>query len=265
MPMQIPNGLVEAVRQRQAVLFAGAGMSYPALGILGRHVRDEIAKDILNDYPDYEVADRTFEDVCDEYVALNDRTSLVNRLADLIDQHAAPTPNHVAAVKAFRFIVTTNWDLLFESAYRSIKQHYQVLASNADAPNFNYDQHNLLKIHGSADRPLTLVATSEDYESYPDTHKQLLDRVAELVHNNTVLFVGYAIRDEHVRRLLTHIRRERGAWARRAYAVGFFDAVRTKLLDKRNIQAINVQKPTNELDSGIDSFMAELNRRAGVV
>ena len=64
--------------------------------------------------------------------------------------------------------------------------------------------------------------------------------------------------------LLTHIRRERGAWARRAYAVGFFDAVRTKLLDKRNIQTINVEKPTNELDSGIDSFMAELNRRAGV-
>jgi hypothetical protein len=70
------------------------------------------------------------------------------------------------------------------------------------------------------------------------------------LYSNTVLFVGYALRDEHVRRLLTHIRRQRGPWARRAYAVGYFDAVRVRLLDKRNIQAINVERPTNELASG---------------
>jgi hypothetical protein len=169
MAMHVPNALVEATKQRQVVLFAGAGMSYGALGILGRDVRDAIANDIKKDYPDYDASWRSFEDVCDEYVALNDRQTLVNRLAGLIDQNAKPMANHVAAVKAFRFIVTTNWDLLFEAAYRQIGQHYQVLSSNADAPNFNYDSHNLLKIHGSVDRPLTLIATSEDYEAYPDT------------------------------------------------------------------------------------------------
>jgi hypothetical protein len=264
MPIRIPNGLVDAVKQRQAVLFAGAGMSYPALGILGSHVREAVGAEIQKDYPDYVPSERSFEDVCDEYVALNDRIGLVNRLAGLIDQNARPTPNHIAAVKAFRFVVTTNWDLLFEAAYRQIGQHYQVLASEQDAPNFNYDQHNLLKIHGSADRPLTLVATSEDYESYPDTHTQLTNRVSELLHNNTVLFVGYAVRDEHVRRLLTHIRRQRGSWARRAYAVGYFDSVRTHLLGTRKIEAINVDRPTNQLASGIEDFMPELIRRAGI-
>ena len=149
MPIQIPNGLVEAVKQRQAVLFAGAGMSYPALRILGSHVRDEIGKDIKKDYADYEPSQRSFEDVCDE--------------------------------------------------------------------------------------------------------------------NNTVLFVGYGLRDEHVRRLLTHIRRQRGTWARRAYAVGYFDEPRTKLLDKRNIQALNVAGPTNQMDSGIDVFMSDLIQKAGIV
>jgi hypothetical protein len=232
---------------------------------LGSHVRQEIGKDIKKDYTDYEPSERSFEDVfCDEYVALNDRISLVNRLAELINQFAEPTPNHVAAVKAFRFIVTTNWDLLFEAACRRIGYPYQVLSRNEDAPNFNYDQHNLLKIHGSVDQPLTLIATSEDYEGYPDTHAQLLIRLTELLYNNTVVFVGYALRDEHVRRLLSYIRRQRGAWARRAYAVGYFDAVRSRLLDKRNIQAINVYRPTNELDSGIENFMPELIARAGI-
>ena len=113
MPINIPYGLVQAVKQRQAVLFAGAGMSYPALGILGSHVRNVIGNDIKYNYPQYEPSQRSFEDVCDEYEALNDHNILVNRLAGLIDQNAAPTQNHIAAVKAFRFIVTTNWDLLF--------------------------------------------------------------------------------------------------------------------------------------------------------
>lgn len=253
--MRIPNALVEAVGQRQAVLFAGAGISLPAIGVSGITVRNEIGRKIQNDYPSYDVSSRSLEDVCDEYVALNDRIRLVNAIAALIPQNALPLPSHVAAVRAFRYIVTTNWDLLFEAAYKQINQHYQVLAREEDAPNFSYDQHNLLKIHGSADSPLTLIATSEDYEIYPDTHRKLLDRIADLLNNNTVLFVGYGLRDEHVRRLLARIRVEKGVWGRRAYAVGFFDEVRTKLFDKRNIDVLSYEA---------DAFLPELVSRAGV-
>jgi hypothetical protein len=256
--MRIPNALVEAVKQRQAVLFAGAGISYPSVGILARHVRDAIGSEIKKDYNEYDYDVRSLEDVCDEYVAITDRITLVNRLAALIPQNAIPTPNHVAAVKAFRFIVTTNWDLLFEAAYREIGQGYNVLSVSADAPQFNYDQHNLLKIHGSVDKPLTLVATSEDYEGYVTTHKDLLDRITELLYNNTILFVGYGLRDEHIRQLLTRIRLQRGTWTRRAYAVGYFDQVRTRLLHQRNIEALSVSGPTNNPDSGLESFMTEL-------
>jgi hypothetical protein len=129
-----------------------------------------------------------------------------------------------------------------------------VLSSEDDAPNFNYDQHNLLKIHGSADRPLTLVATTDDYESYADTHPRLLDRVADPLFNNAVLFVGYGLRDEHVRRLLSRVRRQRGEWARRAYAVGYYDEVRKKLLGSRNIQVI---------EGDADDVLVELFARAG--
>lgn len=196
--MQIKAALVDAVRSRQAVLFAGAGISLKAIGFGGLHVRDQLGTQIRRDYPSYDYDSRSVEDVCDEYAALNDRITLVDRLAALIPQDKEPQESHVAAVKTFRFIVTTNWDLLFEAAYRKINQHYQVLCQEADAPMFNYDQHNLLKIHGSADRPVSLVATTDDYENYAETHARLLDKVADLLENNTVLFVGYGLRDEHV-------------------------------------------------------------------
>jgi len=69
---------------------------------------------------------------------------------------------------------------------------------------------------------------------------------------------------EHLRRLLTFIRKRRGPWAKRAYAVGYFDAVRTRLLDKRNIQVINLERPTNALDSGLEAVMPDLLARAGI-
>lgn len=253
--MQIKGTLVDAVRNRQAVLFAGAGISWKAIGFGGSYIRDQLGMQIKRDYPDYDYPGRSVEDVCDEYMVLNDRIALVDRLAALIPQNKAPQQSHVAAVKTFRFIVTTNWDLLFESAYRQINQHYQVLSQDADAPMFNYDQHNLLKIHGSADRPASLVATTDDYENYAETHARLLGKVADLLQNNTVLFVGYGLRDEHVRHLLSQIRRQRQQWTRKAFAVGFFDEVRTKLLASRQIEVITADA---------DEFLVELMNQAGI-
>lgn len=254
--MAIPQALVSAVRDRRAVLFAGAGLSYGTLKVGGLELRDAIGAKIAEDYPKYDITSRSVEDVCDEYVAINDYKGLVNALAEAIPQNAPPSRGHLAAVRSFRFIVTTNWDLLFEAAYSQIGQGRQILASEEDVPNFNYDQHNLLKIHGTVDRPLTLVATTDDYEGYADTHAGLLGRVGELLTNNTVLFVGYGLRDEHVRRLLATIRRRGGRWTQKAYAVGFYDEVRTKLLASRGIDVL----PYDAHD-----FLDELANRAAAV
>lgn len=254
--MLIPNALISAVRDRQAVLFAGAGLSFGTLGVSAFDLRDAIGALIGNDYPGYDHSTRSLEDVCDEYVAINDRIGLVNELAARIPRNTVPSKGHTAAVESFRFIITTNWDLLFEGAYNGIGQGHQVLSSEGDAPNFNYDQHNLLKIHGSIDHPLTLIATTDDYESYADTHPGLLEKVGDLLNNNTVLFVGYGLRDEHMRRLLATIRRKRGEWDRRAYAVGFFDEVRTKLLGSRNIQVI---------EADAQEFLPELAKRVAAL
>lgn len=236
--MQTPAGLIDAVRQRRAVLFAGAGISYNAVKVGGLELRNWIGAEIQKDHPNYDFTNRSLEDVCDEFAALHDRPRLVDLLADQIPQDVDPLSSHIAATETFRFIITTNWDLLFEAAYRKIGQRYQILIEESDAPMFNYDQHNLLKIHGSIDRPRSLICTTEDYEGYADTHLQLLDRVGDLIYNNTVLFVGHGLRDEHVRRLLYQIRRKRGDLQRRNYVVGFYDEVRTRLLESRKMEVI---------------------------
>lgn len=236
--MRLPSALVDAAKQRKLVLFAGAGISYDSIGVGAVDLRDAVGAAIQQDYPTYDYTKRSLEEACDEYEMLNDRPTLVDFLAGRIPQSAPPLPSHVAAVGLFRFIVTTNWDLLFEAAYAQINQHRQILVQESDAPMFSFDQHNLLKIHGSADRPSSLVCTTNDYEGYPDTHTQLLDRVADLVYSNTVLFVGHGLQDEHLRRLLYQLRRQRGDMQRRSYVVGFYDEVRKKLLESRKMEVI---------------------------
>ena len=239
--ISIPGVLVEAVVARQAVLFAGAGISRSILGLDGSSLKNKIAESIQEDFEDYDATGRTLEQVADDYAALNDKRALVNRFAMAIRQDAAPASSHLAAVKCFRFIVTTNWDLLFERAYQAEKIHHQVLVQDADAPNFNFDNHNLIKLHGSVDRPLTIISTADDYENFPDTHANLLNQVAALLSANTVLFVGYGLADEHIRRLLAGTRIMGGAWGGRAFAVmgaGFSDEVRRRVLETRKIETL---------------------------
>jgi hypothetical protein len=247
---------VDAVRNRQAVLFAGAGVSWQANGVGGLHLRDRFGDQIGRDYPTYDYAQRSLEDVCDESAVVNGRPAPVDKLASLIPQDREPQDSHIAAVKSFRFIVTTNWDLLFERACQKVGQHFQVLSQDADAPLFNYDRHNLLEIHGSADRPISLVTRTEDYEDDTPTHGNLLRKVAGLLDRNTVLFVGYGLRDEHIRHLLAQIRGNRRQWTRKAFAVGFYDEVRTNLLASRQIEVI-------EYDA--DTFLRELAVQAGTI
>jgi hypothetical protein len=229
-------------------------MSMQAIQVSGQTIRDSIGALIQQDYPTYDFQSRSIEDVCDEYSALNDRNNLAFKLADLIPGNTPPLDSHIAAVETFRYIVTTNWDLMFEAACAKTGVRYQILSQNQDAPAFSFDNHNLLKIHGSVDKPLSLIATSDDYENYPDTHKDLMDKVASLLGNNTVLFVGYGLRDEHLRRLLARIRRQNGSWSRTAYAVGFYDEVRTLVLEKRGIKVL----PYDAAE-----FLPELAARAG--
>jgi SIR2-like domain len=255
--IRIPSTLLQAVQKREVVLFAGAGISRTILNLAGWDIQKAIGTEIQKDYPDYDYNVRTYEEVCDDYVVLNDRNSLVFKLASMFSPSTTSAPAHLAAVKTFRYIVTTNYDTLFEAAMRQSNEHYQVLSREADAPGFSFDQHNLIKLHGSADQPLTLISTLDDYEGYNDTHPQLLDLLTNLLYSNTILFVGYSLRDEHIRHLLSHVRRQRGPWQRKAYAVmggQKLDEVRIKALAARNIEVLAYDA---------DNFLPELATRAG--
>src|SRR5262245_47039421 len=93
MSVRIPPQLLQAVQDRRAVIFAGAGISREALGnVGGASVAKALIDEIQAQSPHYDGTGRNFEEICDEYAALNDKITLVNKLADLIPHSASPSP-----------------------------------------------------------------------------------------------------------------------------------------------------------------------------
>lgn len=253
--VETPGALVEAVRRGEAVLFAGSGVSNRAVRVGTKELREAIGGEIRKDYSSYDCGSRSLEDICDEFAALYGRESLVHRLACMIPRDVPPLSTHLAAVRSFRSIVTTNWDLLFEAACARCGLSRPVLAAESDAPLYLPGSPVLLKIHGSVDRPETIVCTTDDYERFADSRSLVSKLMSNLLYGNVVLFAGYGLRDEHVRRLLSRLRRLDGQEVgRRMFAVGHYDEVRARLLASRGMEVIRADA---------EAFLPLLARAAG--
>ncbi|WP_179378897.1 SIR2 family protein [Jannaschia marina] len=95
-------------------------------------------------------------------------------------------------------VITTNYDCLLEE----ILQDYQpVLGSGLiTAPFANVGE--IFKIHGSVDKPSSLVLTSEDYEAFSVKRRYLTAKLLTFFAEHLVLFVGYSAEDTNVRKIL---------------------------------------------------------------
>ncbi len=232
----IPQGLIESLRQREAVLFAGAGMSISALGITTDALVGDICQQIMNDLPNYDRTHRQPQDIFDEFAALVDLNTLQRTLEILIPT-GKPTRAHEAAVRIFPTIITTNWDDLFERAFDAADIRFRVVVENKDTAVPSTEMSQLIKMHGTVRQPMTLIATTTQFAAYHLTHTAVLDRVVSLLHQKRPIFVGYGLRDEHIRRILAQAENQHTL---KGYAVGFYDEARTRLLASLGIQTIPI-------------------------
>lgn len=236
----LPNGLVQSVAAGRAILFAGAGCSISTLDVTTDDLVSAIAKRIAADIPGYDPKSRRPEDVFDEFAALVDLQTLQRELVSLVPNVQLESPTHWLAVQLFDRIITTNWDELFERALNdSGKRFTQVV--DADDEWQTEDRSSLLvKMHGTLGRPATIVATASQFASYYITHKRLIERLGHELVNARPVFVGYGLRDEHVRHLLAVIAQSESKRQMRGYAVGFFDEARRRLLMRDGIETVEI-------------------------
>lgn len=196
----LPEGFVG----RDPVLFAGAGVSVSA-GLPTAAVMTELFGSRLSLGADGEsiLARHRFADVASALERRFGRSELERTVVEAFDtaQGVVPTAGHLAAVSTFRYIVTTNYDDLFERACQARGIHYNVRSPRGETRGVG-TQLTIFQVDGWIGLPSALVITEDD-AAHARGHAQYWDDVASAIGDRPMVIVGHSLRDENARRVLT--------------------------------------------------------------
>ena len=203
--IDFPQSVISALRDQKLVVFVGAGvsMSPPASLPSFRGLTNKIAEGTGEKLSDEESEDRFLGRL--QY----ERGVQVHKLAAdiLSNDEPQPTSLHKQILrlypneKAVR-VVTTNFDLLFESASRSEFQA-DLEVYRAPALPLGRDFYGIVYIHGAVNDHHRIVLTDADFGRAYLTEGWARRFVLDLFSHFTVLFVGYSHQDT----ILTYLAR----------------------------------------------------------
>ena len=133
--------------------------------------------------------------------------SLVELIRELVDSTLVSLTHQLLASLPVKEAATTNYDVLFEQAWREAGRAHAVLPrqSARDAPSW------LLKLHGSTDDPDRIVLSREDYLRFEGEGAALAGVVQAMLLTRHMLFVGYSLSDDNFHRLVHQVRGAVGA------------------------------------------------------
>ena len=99
-------------------------------------------------------------------------------------------------------VITTNYDLFFDKLF----SEYKVFVGQDDLV-FSPIQGiaEIYKIHGSVTAPDSLVINDADYQTFNQKSKYLASKLMTIFMEYPIIFMGYSISDENIRRILSDL------------------------------------------------------------
>ncbi len=193
--IDFPPGLMKALRDGRLVIFAGAGVSMgePAWLPNFKKLAAQVARETGKKPEEGETEDRFLGRLRQDGDKVHD---LVVRILKENGSSLVPTDLHRDLLRLYPDpgsvrVVTTNFDLLFERAAEAIfKQPPTIYTAPTLPPGREFD--GIVHIHGSVDRPGSIVLTDEDFGRAYLTKGWARRFLVEMFAEFTVLFVGYS-------------------------------------------------------------------------
>lgn len=193
-PPWIPDGLIKAVSERRAVLFAGAGMSTPAGLPTATAFAEYLHESLRVISPDYIGTAASFVAVASDFAALTSREHLRDKMREFLEppQGLHQTRAHRVAVKVFDQIFTTNFDKLFEQALQTVGDNRPVVTGDIVE---QLASRVLVKLHGSFDVVPSVLVTDADISRMEYSRKHLWSHLRQVLQGTTVVVAGMSLRD----------------------------------------------------------------------
>jgi hypothetical protein len=196
---------VREIRDGNAAIFAGAGLSIPAGMVDWRGLMRDIAADVsLN-------VDQETDLVTVAQYHVNERGGrhqINDALVEKFAQRAELTRNHaILAGLPIRTYWTTNYDTLLEDALRAAKKRVDVKHTDKNLT-YTLRQRDVVvyKMHGDVSQPDDAVVTRDDYERYAARRPMLASALQGDLVSKTFLFLGFSFSDPNLSYVLSRIR-----------------------------------------------------------
>lgn len=226
-PFTLPDQLLEAATSEKLIVFAGAGISTESRTVFPDTFAEVIADRAGID--DTAAADLSFPQIMDAFCERHSRSELVQEILKRFEYvnsywflREVATEFHasLSRIPFISVIVTTNWDNYFEEHCDALP-----IVVPEDYSFWDMPRRRVLKIHGSVANVGTIVATSADYTACDERLRSGLlgATLQHLLATNTVVFVGYSLRDPDFLSLYSALKEQLGVFMPRSYIVTLDD------------------------------------------
>lgn len=204
--------LVDAVRDRRSILFAGAGVSMavglPSWSQLIEHMRAELELGPDETDADYQTLAEYYRLQQGSIGALR---SWMDRTWSVSEERVAKSRIHELLVALdFPILYTTNYDNNLEVAYRHHNRDFIKIVSARDLTRAREGQSQIVKFHGDFEDDRSLVLAETDYFDRLEFDSPLDVKFRADTLGRTLLFIGYSMSDMNIRLLLHKLQR---TWA----------------------------------------------------
>jgi len=199
------NTYTQALRDQNAAVFAGAGLSIPAGLVNWKELLRSIASELGLD------VDKEDDLITIAQFHVNERGGrhrINQALIDEFSHRAALTENHrLLASMPIRTYWTTNYDTLIEESLKDKQKKADVKVTIENmATTVPRRDAVVYKMHGDISLPDKAVVTKDDYELYDTTHHLFSMALQGDLVSKTFLFLGFSFSDPNLSYILGRIR-----------------------------------------------------------
>ena len=199
------NDFLESLEDRNAAIFAGAGLSVGAGHVDWKGLLEDIAKEIGLDINKEEdlIAVAQYH-----YNEKRGRSKLNKKILNIFTEDVEETENHrILARLPINTYWTTNYDKLIETSLEKNNMIVDVKHENKQLPTSKYKRDAVVyKMHGDADHPADAIITRDDYEKYFRTHEPFINALQGDLITKTFLFIGFSFNDPNLEYALSRVR-----------------------------------------------------------
>lgn len=218
------ENLFQLISKGDVVLWVGAGSSLYAGLPSGNKLSEFLFDGLSIKEKEYINKNLLLPDLAEEIYRIkgNNRNYIIQKLKEkILLNNFLSTSAHenIAKIPHFRDIITTNYDQLFEVAYRS---KLNLIYSDHQIPYIDNAKVTLYKIHGDLSVPDSVIITKSDYDNYFGNKKEeevLWTMIKEKIATKSILFIGYNLEDSNVSVIFDNITKKLGANRKESFFV----------------------------------------------